>query len=178
MAEISLSDDVVVESCLSTIRGTVRLIRKEIDTPDGKALRDCVSFATNRGKGSGAQVIAVDEFPAFVAALREAHDSGFETAETVAAYRPAAEVAMDTLAMDGETDDDGNPVGEPDAITFRVRGGKGSKPARIPLSECEDVITFLENRAPRIAAACAQLRAAEAAEAAKPAKAPKAPKAE
>jgi hypothetical protein len=149
---INLSDAEVVESCLQVVRSTVRVVRKEVPTADGKAEKLCVAFSTNRGKGSGAQVMPVEEFPAFIAALREANDSGFATAETPAVYRPASEVAQETLSLIGDTDEDGAPVGEPDTVTFRTRTGKGSKPARIPLSEADEVITYLESRLPKLQA--------------------------
>lgn len=163
---INLSDEQQAESCLQVVRSTVRVLNKEIVGPNGKkAERLCVSFSTNRGKGSGAQVMLVEEFPQFVADLRAAKDGGFETADIPQAYRPANEVAMSTLALSGPEDDDGNPTGDADTVSFRVREGKGSKPARIPLTEAEEVIAYLESRIPKLEQVIAQVTAeAEAAD--------------
>jgi hypothetical protein len=163
---INLSDEAVAESCLQVVRSTIRVLNKEIAGPEGKSEQLCVSFSTNRGKGSGAQVMLVSEFPAFVNGLREAHDGGYETAEIPQAYRPANEVAMSTLSLSGPEDDDGNPTGDNDTVSFRVREGKGSKPAKIPLTEAEDVIAYLESRLPKLEAVIAQVAEAAEAEAA------------
>jgi len=143
------------------VRGTIRVISKVVPVPDGgKEERLCVTFSTKRGKGNGAQVVLVEEFADFVHALRDASNDGFETAETVKAYRPASEVAMDTLSLSGPTDDDGNPTGDADTVNFRVRGGKGAKPARIPLADVDSVISYLEGRIPKLEQVLEQVNAA------------------
>ena len=164
MADINHALDDAAEpvSTMKRVKDTVRLISKEVATADGtKAEKLCVTFATNSGKGSGAQVIPVDEFQAFVATLRESLDSGFEQAEAPAAYRPAAEVAADTMCLHAPTDDDGKVIGEPDCVSFRTRTGKGVKPARIPLAEVTQFVEYLETRIPVLNKALANLQDAD-----------------
>ena len=93
---------------------------------DGEAV---VSFATNRGKGSGAQTMPVGEFREYVAALSDIAANGIpeEAEEQIS----AAESVRRTIAMkDG-------------IVSFRVRSGKGAKPAKVPSSDLGDVVSLL-----------------------------------
>ena len=62
------------ESPIQTIRQTMSVSLSD----DGTAQ---VSFATNRGKGSGAQVLAVDDFAEVVSTLQGYADAGIEERE-------------------------------------------------------------------------------------------------
>lgn len=161
MEEFNLADEVETLSTLQIVRKTVKLLEKEVEGPNGKEKSLCVSFATNTGKGSGAQVIRVEEFPDFVASLRQAHTEEFKTADVPQAYRPANEVALSTLALSGPENDKGEAIGAPDTVSFRVREGKGSKPARIPLADANEVIEYLEGRVPKMNSLVKKIQAAE-----------------
>jgi hypothetical protein len=96
-----------------------------------------VSFITNRGKGSGAQSIPVSELSDAVSALREIADNGIpEVGE--AGRIPAAQMIRQTAEIDEGF------------ITFRVSGGKGSKPARIPVNQFPEWVSNLESTVPVI----------------------------
>jgi hypothetical protein len=96
-----------------------------------------ISFITNRGKGSGAQSIPVEELQDAVSALREIADNGI-TEVGEAGRIPAGQMIRQTAEVD-----DG-------FITFRVSGGKGSKPARIPVGEFSAWVSNLETTVPVI----------------------------
>jgi hypothetical protein len=96
-----------------------------------------VSFITNRGKGSGAQSIPVSELSDAVSALREIADNGItEVGEE--GRIPAAQMIRQTAEVDEGF------------ITFRVSGGKGSKPARIPVNQFSEWVSNLETTVPVI----------------------------
>jgi hypothetical protein len=96
-----------------------------------------VSFITNRGKGSGAQSIPVSELSDAVSALREIADNGIpEVGE--AGRIPAGEMIRRTAEIDEGF------------VTFRVSGGKGSKPARIPVNQFPEWVSNLETTVPVI----------------------------
>jgi len=90
-----------------------------------------VSFAVNRGKGSGSQVVPVSEFADYISALEEVLESGIS--EEDEERLTAAEMVRRTIRQD-----DG-------VISFRVRGGKGAKPAKVPSGDFAEVIELLRS---------------------------------
>ena len=90
-----------------------------------------VSFATNRGKGTGSQVIPVAEFAEYVAALEDILESGIPEADDEDVT--AGEMVRRTIRQD-----DG-------IISFRVRGGKGAKPAKVSADNFAEVIELLRS---------------------------------
>jgi hypothetical protein len=117
--------DETTEDVVDTIKQTMSVSADE-ETGDIS-----VSFATNRGKGSGAQKLSVDEFDEYVAALEEVVDNGIQ--EIPDDDLSPAEMVRDTIRnIDG-------------VITFRVRGGKGSKPAKIPSDRFSEVVGLLRS---------------------------------
>ena len=116
--------DETTEDVVDTIKQTMSVKISE----EGAA---AVSFATNRGKGSGAQQIEVDDFDEYVAALEEVAHNGLP--EQVSYNLSPAEMVRDTIRnVDG-------------MITFRVRNGKGSKPAKIPADRFSEVVSLLRS---------------------------------
>ena len=90
-----------------------------------------VSFATNRGKGSGAQTMPVSEFREYVEALQSVAENGIPEQEQQ--HYTAAQMVQRTIAnKDG-------------VISFRVRDGKGSKPAKVPSGALSDVVSLLQS---------------------------------
>ena len=88
-----------------------------------------VSFATNRGKGSGAQTMPVTQFREYVETLSDIASNGIP--EEAEEQLTAAESVRRTIAMkDG-------------IVSFRVRSGKGAKPAKVPSSDLGDVVSLL-----------------------------------
>lgn len=98
------------------------------------------TFTTNKGKGSGAQVLPYAEFRAAIAVLMDAATNGIpEIAEDESL--PAAEVIRRTLSLD-----DG-------VVSFRVKSGKGAKPARLSVSDFKAVADLLSKTVDQVEAA-------------------------
>ena len=128
--------DETTEDVVDTIKQTMSVKMDEDGTPS-------VSFATNRGKGSGAQALPVDEFDEYVAALEEVVHNGIQ--EIPENDLSPAEMVRDTIRnIDG-------------MITFRVRGGKGSKPAKIPSDRFAEVVGLLRSTVELVEAAADSL---------------------
>ena len=95
---------------------------------DGQVI---VSFATNKGKGTGAQQMSVLEFSDYVSTLEEIAEYGIE--ETPERDLSPSEMVRETIAnRDG-------------VISFRVRGGKGAKPARVPSGQFGEFVELLRS---------------------------------
>ena len=90
-----------------------------------------ISFATNRGKGSGAQSMPISEFADYVSALEAIVESGIPEEEN--RTYTAAEMVQRTIS---QTDG---------VISFRVRDGKGSKPAKIPTDSFSETVELLRS---------------------------------
>jgi len=110
------------ESPLQVIRQTM-----SVALSDEGAAR--VSFATNRGKGSGAQVINVDDYADVVSTLQDYADAGIEEREEEQ-LSPAETIRRTIRVEDG-------------MVSFRTRSGKGAKPAKIPLAQFSEVCELL-----------------------------------
>jgi hypothetical protein len=109
------------ESAIQIVRSTMQVSLND----DGEAI---VSFATNRGKGSGAQSMSVAHFRDAIETLEFYADNGIEDSATDLS---PAETIRQTISVD---------EGE---VTFRTRSGKGAKPAKIPASQFAEVIALL-----------------------------------
>lgn len=113
------------ESPLTVIRQTMAVSVDDNGTP-------VVSFATNRGKGSGAQTMPIDQFDAYVATLEGYVADGIPEG-TPEENLTAAESVQRTIKLD-----DG-------VISFRVRSGKGAKPAKIPSGDFAETVKLLRS---------------------------------
>ena len=103
-----------------------------------------VSIVLNKGKGSGTQTMPVSELSAVLSILRDAVDNGISEREEQDDV-PAHQVLRQTIHVE-----DGH-------VIFRLRNGKGAKPAKISASDLESVVTLLEGAAPQIEAAARKL---------------------
>jgi len=128
------------ESAIQTIRQTMSVSTDDDGLP-------IVSFATNRGKGSGAQSMPVAQFDEYVTALEEIAASGIPEASEVTLS--AAESLRQTIRQ------------EDGVISFRVRSGKGAKPAKVPASDLSEVATLLRSTVKAVSAAGKKLAKAE-----------------
>ena len=91
-----------------------------------------VTFTTNKGKGSGAQVLPFAQFREAVAVLTDAAKNGIpEIAEDESL--PASEVIRRTISI------------EDGVVSFRVKSGKGAKPARISFDDFQSVASLLQS---------------------------------
>ena len=111
------------ESPIQVVRSTMSVSLDESGTP-------VVSFATNRGKGTGAQVIPVAPFREAVECLQGFVETGFESE---ASEPSVADTIRSTISC------------EDGMVSFRVRSGKGAKPARIPADVFSEVISLLSS---------------------------------
>jgi hypothetical protein len=120
----SIFSSEVTESVLDIIKRTMNVSLSE----DGEAV---ISFATNRGKGTGATQMLARDFTEFVSTLEVFADQGIEElpAEDLS---PAETVRATIQQSDG-------------VISFRVRGGKGAKPAKIPSGDFSEVVSLLRS---------------------------------
>ena len=113
------------ESPAQTIRQTMAVSLDDEGSP-------VVSFATNRGKGSGAQILPVEEYRDYVETLEGYVERGIpETAEQE--LLSAAETVRRTIKSEDGT------------ISFRVRSGKGAKPAKMATAEFAEVVELLSS---------------------------------
>ncbi len=120
---ISLFNDDKNTSAVQTIRETM-----SVSLEDGTPM---VSFAMNRGKGSGAQVMPVADFREYVGTLSDYADNGIDEIPT--ADLSPAETVRRTIALDEGT------------ISFRVRSGKGAKPAKVDADQFGEVVELLRS---------------------------------
>ena len=124
------------ESASQTVRQTMSVANDDAGTP-------VVSFATNRGKGSGSQSVPTADFGEVVELLQEYAENGIP--ETAAETLSAADSIRKTISVkDG-------------IVSFRVRSGKGSKPAKIPAGEFAAVVELLASTSDAVAAAAVKL---------------------
>lgn len=120
------------ESPIAIIKRTMGVSMSDEGTP-------IVSFKTNDGKGSGAQAMPISQFREYVEALSEVAANGIPDVEEE--VLSAAESLRRTIAMkDG-------------IVSFRVRSGKGAKPAKVPSSDLGDVVSLLASTIEAVEAA-------------------------
>lgn len=106
-----------------------------------------VSFATNRGKGSGAQVLPVEQYRDYVLALEGFAKNGIPEAQDE--NLSAAETVRRTIQLE-----DGQ-------ISFRVRSGKGAKPAKLGAGDFQEVVELLRSTVEAVENAGAKLTSTE-----------------
>jgi hypothetical protein len=120
------------ESPAQVIRQTMSVSLNDDDEP-------VVSFATNRGKGSGAQTLPVDQYREYVETLEGYSDSGIPESEEETLS--AAETVRRTIRLEDGT------------ISFRVRSGKGAKPAKLGSGDFSEVVELLRSTVDAVEAA-------------------------
>ena len=129
---------------------TLQIIRQTMSVSMDKAGNPNVTFATNRGKGSGAQTIPVADYKEVVSTLQEYADAGIEGREEDS-LSPSETIRRTIRVEDG-------------MISFRVRSGKGSKPAKIPLDQFSEVCSLLSDTVSAVETAGGKLHSPEEAE--------------
>ncbi len=120
------------ESPAQVIRQTMAVSLSEDDKPQ-------VTFATNRGKGSGAQTLPVEEYREYVETLESYVENGIPESEDE--MLSAAETVRRTIRQ------------EDGIISFRVRSGKGAKPAKLSTGDFAEVISLLRSTVESVEAA-------------------------
>ncbi len=123
-----------VEQCaVQIVKETMKVFLSDDGTP-------MVSFATNKGKGTGAQVMAVSDFADYVTAVSHFANNGIDEIPSNEDLTPA-EMVHQTISID-----DG-------VISFRIKSGKGSKPAKLNADEFGEVAELLSSTVDAVEAA-------------------------
>jgi hypothetical protein len=125
------------ESPVQTIRQTMSVSLNDDDQP-------VISFATNRGKGSGAQVLPVGEYREYIEVLEGYVKDGIPESGPEDNYSAAETVQRTIHSEDG-------------VISFRVRSGKGAKPAKLPTDSFSEVVELLRGTVDAVEAAAVSL---------------------
>ena len=107
------------------------ILRKTMSVSLGDDGTPMVSFAVNRGKGSGRQSMPVSEFADYVGALEDALQTGISE---------ESDEALSAADMVRRTIRQGEGI-----VSFRVRGGKGAKPAKLPVDSFSEVVDLLSS---------------------------------
>ena len=136
----NIFQDETNEDVITTIKQTMSVSLND----DGDAI---ISFATNRGKGSGAQSMRVSEFPEYVDTLEGYADNGIEELPEEN-LSPSETVRATIRQTDG-------------LISFRVRSGKGAKPAKIPAGDFNEVVSLLRSTVEPVCTAASQLETSD-----------------
>ena len=139
----SIFQSEINEDVITTIKQTMNVSLHEDGTP-------IVSFATNRGKGSGAQAMAASDFPEYVETLEHYSASGIE--ELPEENLSPAETVRATIRL------------SEGLVSFRVRSGKGAKPAKIPSGDFSEVVSLLRATVEPVMAAAEKLQQTTATE--------------
>jgi hypothetical protein len=113
------------ESPLTVIRQTMSVSLTDEGAP-------VVSFATNKGKGSGAQTMPIDQFADYVSVLEGYVADGIPEGTPEENLTAAESVQRTIKSSDG-------------VISFRVRSGKGSKPAKLPAADFAETVKLLRS---------------------------------
>ena len=100
-------------------------------------------FVTNKGKGSGMQIMPFEEYRAAIGVLVDAATNGIPEF-TEEGNIPADEMVRRTLTV------------EDGIVSFRVKSGKGAKPARIPMEHFKAVVELLAGACNKVDAAGAK----------------------
>lgn len=124
------------ESVVQTMKETMSVFQEDGIT--------YVSFALNRGKGSGAQVMPVSQLPEYIETLNDFATNGI--GDAVEENLSAAETVRRTIAIE-----------EDGLLSFRCRSGKGAKPAKVAPDRLTEVTTFLRDSTPVIEKAAKKL---------------------
>ena len=119
----NIFDNEIEQSAVQVVKETMKVFLSDDGIP-------MVSFATNKGKGTGAQVMAVSDFADYVSAVSHYAENGVNEIPSDENLSPS-EMVHQTISLD-----DG-------VISFRIKSGKGSKPAKLNADEFSEVSDLL-----------------------------------
>ena len=120
-------------SAIQVVKETMKVFLSDDGIP-------MVSFATNKGKGTGAQVMAVSDFADYVEAGSHYATNGIKEGPSSENLTPS-QMVHQTISLD-----DG-------VISFRIKSGKGSKPAKLNAAEFSEVAELLTSTVDAVKAA-------------------------
>ena len=119
----NIFDNEIEQSAVQVVKETMKVFLSDDGIP-------MVSFATNKGKGTGAQVMAVSSFADYVSAVSHYAENGVNEIPSDVDLSPA-EMVHQTISL------------EDGVISFRIKSGKGSKPAKLNADEFSEVSDLL-----------------------------------
>ncbi len=119
----NIFDNEIEQSAVQVVKETMKVFLSDDGIP-------MVSFATNKGKGTGAQVMAVSSFADYVSAVSHYAENGVNEIPSDENLSPA-EMVHQTISL------------EDGVISFRIKSGKGSKPAKLNADEFSEVSGLL-----------------------------------
>ena len=120
-------------SAIQVVKETMKVFLSDDGIP-------MVSFATNKGKGTGAQVMAVSDFADYVEAVSHYATNGVNETSSDENLTPSQMVHQTISIEDG-------------VISFRIKSGKGSKPAKLNAAEFSEVADLLTSTVNAVEAA-------------------------
>lgn len=132
----------------ATLTDPTAIARDTMEVGLNEAQTPVVRFALARGKGTGSQEVPVSDLPAFVDALEGYSRDGINKIQRTLN-------AVDMLHATIGLDEDDSSI-----VTFRVGGGKGSKPTRVSQGSLAGVVAFLREVTPQINKAAKNLNKA------------------
>ena len=130
-----------IESPTTVIKETLGVSR---DPETGEVV---VQFTTNKGKGSGVQVMPVSQFETVIDLLSDYADNGLPEGVSAEENLPADEVIRRTICID-----------EDGLVSFRSRNGKGAKPARFHIDTLPAIVELLKSTQAAVAKAAAKVK--------------------
>ena len=119
----NIFDNEIEQSAVQVVKETMKVFLSDDGIP-------MVSFATNKGKGTGAQVMVVSSFADYVSAVSHYAENGVNEIPSDENLSPA-EMVHQTISL------------EDGVISFRIKSGKGSKPAKLNADEFSEVSGLL-----------------------------------
>lgn len=137
----SIFNDETIENPLTVIKETLGVSR---DPETGEVV---VMFTTNKGKGSGVQVMPVSQFHPVIELLSDYADNGLPEGVSAEENLPADEVIRRTITVDDEG-----------IVSFRVRNGKGAKPARFHIDTLSEIVELLKSTQDAVTKAAAKVK--------------------
>ena len=127
-----------------TSKSAVQIIRETMTVSLDEGV-PVVYFATNRGKGSGGQSMAVADFRDYVSTLEYFADNGIQSKSPEASS--PADMVRQTISVD-----DG-------VVSFRIKSGKGVKPAKVSTEEFSEAVELLASTVEAVQQAAGKLAA-------------------
>ena len=143
---------------------TIGVVEREMDRGNGPEAVLCLTFSTGEGRGTGSEMVPLDELEEYVGVLETYVNDGIDAVvQTDEGYRPSYEVIQDSIKLIQKE-------GEEDRVSFRSRTGKGAKPQTFNEARFGDVVAVLNQVLPQVEDLKDQFATAKAEEEAKKAK--------
>lgn len=146
---------------IARMKDTIAVTEREIDRGDGPESVPCLSFSTGEGRGTGSEVVPLDELEEYVGVLSHYVEEGIDAVvQEDEGYRPSYEIIQDSIKLVQSEE-------AADKVSFRSRTGKGAKPQTFEHARFGDVVKILNAVVPQVESLREQFETAKAEEEAK-----------